>query len=440
MTAIRAVEAFWISIISLFSFSSVVVVAIVLSAVIFILYKINYKTEARQEGITSPLPSSAVNVKRTADAQQQQLHSEESSDLGMVPIRAITTPNPIQTIGIAERGIIVEMDAGLSSNQALVPTLIYTNLALNQIAYIKSFCHESHQIGEGSFARVYRGGIQGNDLAIKEIEHRSPDTKTWVQNEVELLHGKDHININKLYAWCIEANISYLAYIYIDGCSLDDYLRGNCIGFSYSRKQSFRMIVGIAKGIQFLHLNKIIHVDIKPQNIMVDANENEAKLVDFGFSRHVDWEGTHRSTDKIIGTKGYWAPEYCWNNKLSYKHDVYSFGIVVLEVITGQRHVDQARGSSQFHIPGYVRHMIENNRFEQAVDAKLKQDGWDIFALEEALSVANIALRCAHPDKVERPDMNLVLTELSSMMSSAQSSPQFGIEQKEEEISIATSM
>ncbi|XP_059066494.1 probable receptor-like protein kinase At3g17420 [Cryptomeria japonica] len=204
--------------------------------------------------------------------------------------------------------------------------------------------------------------------------------------------------------------------MYIDGCTLDDYLRGNCIGSTYSWKKSFRMIMGIAKGIEFLHLNKIIHVDIKPQNIMVDAKDDEAKLVDFGFSRHVDWEGTHQSTDKIIGTKGYWAPEYCWNNKLSYKHDVYSFGIVVLEIITSQKHVDQARSSSQFHIPGYVRHMIENNRFEETVDTKLKQDGWDIFVLGEAFTVANIALRCAHPDKAGRPDMNLVVTELNSML------------------------
>ncbi|GLJ41511.1 hypothetical protein SUGI_0859290 [Cryptomeria japonica] len=171
---------------------------------------------------------------------------------------------------------------------------------------------------------------------------------------------------------------------------------------------------------------------------MVDANDIQAKLVDFGFSRHADWEGTHISTDKIIGTKGCWAPEYCLNNMISYKSDVYNFGIVVLEMITGQRHVDQARGSSQFHNPGYVRHMIENNRFEEAVDPKLKKDGWDIFALEEALTVANIALRCAHPDKAERPDMNLVLTELTLMMSSAHN--HIGINQKEEEISIITSI
>ncbi|GLJ41528.1 hypothetical protein SUGI_0859540 [Cryptomeria japonica] len=116
------------------------------------------------------------------------------------------------------------------------------------------------------------------------------------------------MNINKLYAWCIEANISYLAYMYIDGCSLDDYLRGNCVGFSYSWVQRFNMILGIAKGIEFLHLNKIIHVDIKPQNIMVDANDNEAKIVDFGLSKHVDWEGTHGSTGMVVGTRGYWAP------------------------------------------------------------------------------------------------------------------------------------
>ncbi|GLJ41522.1 hypothetical protein SUGI_0859450 [Cryptomeria japonica] len=394
------------SFIKVFSISGVVVGVIL----VFSFFVRKYKK-------ASTTSSSRSTVHRVGkDDTRQQPHSDESSKLQIVSHRATPIHNPIHDM------------------HELVPTHIYANLTPEQIAYIKSCCQESQRIGEGSFARVYRGIFQGKDLAIKKIEHRSPDTKLWVENEVELLHIKEHININRLYAWCIEENISYLAYIYIDGCSLDDYLRGNCIGFSYSWKQSFGMIMGIARGIEFLHLNKIIHVDIKPQNIMVDANDNEAKLVDFGFARHADWEGTHRSTDKIIGTKGYWAPDYCWNNRLSYKQDVYSFGIVVLEMITGHRHVDQARSSSEFHIPDYVRHMIEKNRFEEAVDRKLKQDGWDSYALEEALAVANIALRCARFDKAERPDMNHVVTELSSVMSSAHN--HIGIERKEEEITI----
>ncbi|XP_059066796.1 pto-interacting protein 1 isoform X2 [Cryptomeria japonica] len=406
-----------------------IIAAVVILCKCYILYKIvnifmykfidrfTYKREPKDE--------------ETNAVEKAGVHPGLSCNLQMVPI--ITT----QTNGIGGRGRISEMHEDLSSKQELVPKQIYTNLTVDQIVDIKSYCNESHKVGEGSFARVYRGVFQGKDLAIKEIEHRSPDTIIWVENEVELLQGMEHINIIKLYAWCVEENISYLAYLYIDGCSLDDYLRGNCIGFSYSWVQRFSMIMGIARGIEFLHSNKIIHVDIKPQNIMVDATDNETKLVDFGFSRHVDWEGTHRSTDKIIGTKGYWAPEYCLINKLSYKNDIYSFGIVVLEIITGQRHVDEARGSSQFHIPGYVRHMVENNRFEEAVDARIKQDGWDIFAVEEALTVANIALRCAHPDKTKRPDMNLLLAELTLIMSSNHNN--ISLEQREEEVALIMS-
>ncbi|GLJ41504.1 hypothetical protein SUGI_0859210 [Cryptomeria japonica] len=365
------------------------VAAVVILCKCYILYKIvnifmykfidrfTYKREPKDE--------------ETNAVEKAGVHPGLSCNLQMVPI--ITT----QTNGIGGRGRISEMHEDLSSKQELVPKQIYTNLTVDQIVDIKSYCNESHKVGEGSFARVYRGVFQGKDLAIKEIEHRSPDTIIWVENEVELLQGMEHINIIKLYAWCVEENISYLAYLYIDGCSLDDYLRGNCIGFSYSWVQRFSMIMGIARGIEFLHSNKIIHVDIKPQNIMVDATDNETKLVDFGFSRHVDWE----------------------------------------EIITGQRHVDEARGSSQFHIPGYVRHMVENNRFEEAVDARIKQDGWDIFAVEEALTVANIALRCAHPDKTKRPDMNLLLAELTLIMSSNHNN--ISLEQREEEVALIMS-
>nr|BAX09107.1 protein kinase [Cryptomeria japonica] len=315
-----------------------------------------------------------------------------------------STYNTSQTNGTAERGGTQELHVDLLSEQ------IYTNLTADQISYIKSICHESHQIGEGIFARVYRGNFQGEDLIIKKIEHRSHDTKQWVKNEVELLQGKEHINVNKLYGWYVETNLSYLAYIHIDGCTLDDYLRGNCRGFTYNWKQSFKMIMGIAKGIEFLHQNKIIHVHINPQNILVDAKDHEAKLIDFGFSRHVDWKGEQRSIEKIIDTKGsYRSPEYCLIGKLSYKHDVYSFGIIVLEMIIRRRHDDGARKLFEFHT--YVTQMIENNCFEEIV-----QDGWDSFAVKEALAVANIALTCAHPDETKRPDMDLVVRELSSMI------------------------
>ncbi|GLJ40792.1 hypothetical protein SUGI_0843640 [Cryptomeria japonica] len=150
-------------------------------------------------------------------------------------------------------------------------------------------------------------------------------------------------------------------------------------------------------------------------NILVDAKDHEAKLIGFGFSRHGDWKGEQQSTKKIIDTKdSYRSPQYCWIGKLSYKYDVNSFGIVVLEMIIGPRHDDRAQNPFEFH--AYVTQMIENNCFEEVVLTKLKQDGWDISVVKEALTVANIALRCAHPDEAMQPDMDLVVKELSSMM------------------------
>ncbi|GLJ41303.1 hypothetical protein SUGI_0854950 [Cryptomeria japonica] len=149
---------------------------------------------------------------------------------------------------------------------------------------------------------------------------------------------------------------------------------------------------------------------------MLDIRTNEVKIIDFGFSRHVDGEGTHKSTERITSTRGYWAPEYCLNHKLSYKHDVYSFGVFVLEMITGQRHVDDAWGSSQFHIPDYLRYMIANNLFEQALDGRLKGGYLNESDLMNALAVAKLALKCAEKDKEERLDMCFVMRELYLMI------------------------
>ncbi|GLJ41302.1 hypothetical protein SUGI_0854940 [Cryptomeria japonica] len=299
-----------------------------------------------------------------------------------------------------------ELEAGLSS---------LTNLTDEEIIQMKGSCNQCYKIGQGSFGKVYRGNLKEKDVAIKKIERRSRDSKRLVENEVKLLHGKEHKNLVNLMAWSIEENTFYLVYEYVNGCTLDEYLRENCSIPSLSWKQCLRVIASIAEGIEFLHLNKIIHVDIKPQNLMLDIRAYEAKIIDFGFSRHVDWEGSHKSTERIAGTRGYWSPEYCLNHKLSYKHDIYSFGIVVLEVITGQRHVDDARGSSQFHIPDYLRYMIANNRFEQALDERLKGDCLNESDLMDALAVAKLALKCTEKDKEERPDMDYVMRELCSM-------------------------
>ncbi|XP_059066426.1 PTI1-like tyrosine-protein kinase 2 [Cryptomeria japonica] len=361
-----------------------------------LLKKILATSEQRDEVTTYSSPPSSINIVEGNTLVQEQL------------VNTGLSPN-LQANGLLGRDVVVELNGSLRPQQEQEPIPINTNLTLEEIICMKSFCQGSYKVGEGSFAQVYRGIFQDKDLAIKKIEHRYNGIKKSVENEVELLRGIEHKNINKLYAWCIEESISYLVYMFISGCSLDDYFRGYCTVFAYSWKQCLKTIMDIAEGIEFLHKNKIIHVDIKPQNIMMDASDNEAKIVDFGFSRKADWEGTYRSTDKIIGTRGYWAPEYCLNHKLSYKHDVFSFGIVVLEMITGERHVDNARSSSQFHIPEYVSFMISNDRFEQAIDSRLKRNGWDRFTLESAFSVANIALRCARPEKAARPFMDIVL-------------------------------
>ncbi|XP_057858015.2 G-type lectin S-receptor-like serine/threonine-protein kinase At4g27290 [Cryptomeria japonica] len=292
---------------------------------------------------------------------------------------------------------------------------IITNLTHGQIIQMKSYCTQRYEIGEGSFGRVYKGNLKEKEVAIKKIKRAGRDSKKFVENEVRLLQGKEHKNLVSLIEWCIEENTFYLVYEYVDGCTLDEYLRGSCSQFSLNWKQCLRMISSIAEGIEFLHLNNIIHLDIKPQNLMVDSKDKEVKIIDFGLSRHVDWEGTHRSTDRIAGTRGYWAPEYCLSHKLSYKHDVYSFGIVVLEVITGQKHVDNARGSSQFHIPDYVRYMMACNRLEEALDERLRVEGFDECDLKDALAVVKLGLKCAERDKEERPDMSYVVRLLNTM-------------------------
>ncbi|CAI0460652.1 unnamed protein product [Linum tenue] len=199
---------------------------------------------------------------------------------------------------------------------------------------------DGNKLGQGGFGAVYKGKMpDGQEVAVKRLLTSSSQGLEELKTEVRLVAKLEHTNLVRLLGCCIQGKEQLLVYEYISNGSLDQLL------FAENRKSiltwetRYRIIVGIARGMLYLHEDsrlKIVHRDLKGANILLDESMNP-KIADFGTARLFSATQTHISTKKVAGTRGYMPPEYVKNGQFSTVSDVYSFGILLLEIISGER-------------------------------------------------------------------------------------------------------
>ncbi|RVW33155.1 Leucine-rich repeat receptor-like protein kinase TDR [Vitis vinifera] len=270
-------------------------------------------------------------------------------------------------------------------------------------------------IGMGSTGTVYKAEMRGGEMiAVKKLWGKQKETvrkRRGVVAEVDVLGNVRHRNIVRLLGWCSNSDSTMLLYEYMPNGSLDDLLHGknkgdNLVADWYTR---YKIALGVAQGICYLHHDcdpVIVHRDLKPSNILLDA-DMEARVADFGVAKLIQCD---ESMSVIAGSYGYIAPEYAYTLQVDEKSDIYSYGVVLLEILSGKRSVEGEFGEGN-SIVDWVRLKIKNkNGVDEVLD---KNAGASCPSVrEEMMLLLRVALLCTSRNPADRPSMRDVVSML----------------------------
>ncbi|XP_059073182.1 leucine-rich repeat receptor protein kinase HPCA1 [Cryptomeria japonica] len=293
----------------------------------------------------------------------------------------------------------------------------------------------SNEIGSGGYGMVYKGilAASGQMVAVKRAKEESMQGGEEFKTEIELLSRVHHKNLVGLVGFCFEGGEHMLVYEYMPNGSLRDNLSGRT-GINLDWRKRIRIALGAARGLTYLHDHAnpaIIHRDVKTSNILLDQNLN-AKVADFGLSKLIaDTGGGGHVSTQVKGTMGYLDPEYYMRQQLTHKSDVYSYGVVLLEMLTARQPIERGK-----YLVREVRTAIEIGGINsqaglQLLDSALRNSPINPSVLE---SFVSLALRCCEDYGVNRPKMSEVVKELESM------AEKFGANDAEPDIEMESSV
>jgi len=271
----------------------------------------------------------------------------------------------------------------------------------------------SVKLGQGGFGSVYQGALpDGTQLAVKKLEGMGQGKKEF-RAEVSIIGSIHHHHLVRIKGFCAEGTHRLLAYEFMANGSLDKWIfKRNKEEFLLDWETRFNIAVGTAKGLAYLHEDcdvKIIHCDIKPENVLLDG-QFLAKVSDFGLAKLMNREQSHVFTT-LRGTRGYLAPEWITNYAISEKSDVYSYGMLLLEIIGGRKNFDPTESSEKSHFPSYAFKMMEEGKLKEILDSKLRLDNDD----DRVSTSIKVALWCIQEDMNLRPSMTKVVQMLEGL-------------------------
>ncbi|EEF38803.1 probable serine/threonine-protein kinase At1g01540 [Ricinus communis] len=272
---------------------------------------------------------------------------------------------------------------------------------------------DENVIGQGGYGIVYYGVLVDNtQVAVKNLLNNRGQAEKEFKVEVEAIGRVRHKNLVRLLGYCAEGSHRMLVYEYVNNGNLEQWLHGD-VGSCSPLTWEIRMniILGTAKGLTYLHEGlepKVVHRDIKSSNILLDKLWN-AKVSDFGLAKLLYPESSYITT-RVMGTFGYVAPEYASTGMVNERSDVFGFGILIMEIISGRNPVDYSRPPDEVNLVEWLKRMVTNRNPEGVLDPKLPERP-SSRALKRVLLVA---LRCVDPNAQKRPKMGHVVHMLEA--------------------------
>ncbi|XP_041996976.1 probable serine/threonine-protein kinase PIX13 [Salvia splendens] len=273
-------------------------------------------------------------------------------------------------------------------------------------------------VGEGGFGKVYKGWLDSKSgstvVAVKKLNPESVQGFEEWQSEVNFLGKLSHRNLVKLLGYCWDEKELLLVYEFMQKGSLENHLFGRGAAVQpLPWDTRLKILIGAARGLAFLHASdkKVIYRDFKASNILLDQSYH-AKLSDFGLARMGPTASKSHVSTQVMGTYGYAAPEYVATGHLYVKSDVYGFGVVLVEMLTGLRALDTNRPAKQHNLVDWIKPSLQERRkLKSVMDSHLEGR----YPSRSALKIAQLALNCVESEQKNRPSMQEIVQTLEEI-------------------------
>ncbi|XP_076883100.1 cysteine-rich receptor-like protein kinase 2 [Bidens hawaiensis] len=339
--------------------------------------------------------------------------------VSVVSTAAVTTTSLIIILYIRKRRYVQHKRRGSYDTCKLVKILNDSGLYFKYSTVEKATGHwdDSNKIGEGGFGTVYKGVLtDGREIAVKRFFISYKFKVADFYNEIKLICNFEHPNLLRLLGCSCSESETVLIYEYMPNMSLNCIFVNDVKGREIGWEKRVEIIIGIAEGLVYLHENskhRIIHRDIKASNNLLDLRFRP-KIADFGLARSIQGDKSHIST-AIAGTLGYMAPEYLAHGQLTEKVDVYSFGILILEVVTGMESNRSKTDEYTDSLPSTAWKHFNQGTVEEIFDPNLKMQNYhNINFQKDVIKVVHVALLCTQEAPSLRPSMSAALKMLAT--------------------------